>query len=66
MRNLRSFSKRIVTALVLSAALGGPVFADDAKLDELYEKLADPENQNWELVQSDILREWSKSGSPRP
>ena len=64
MRNLRSFSKRIVTALVLSAALGGPVFADDAKLDELYEKLADPENQNWELVQSDILREWSKSGSP--
>lgn len=56
--------KRIVTALAVSAALAMPAAAQQATLDELYEKLADPDNAEWHLTESDILREWSKSGSP--
>ena len=33
-------------------------------LDRLYAELADPGNAEWQRTQADILREWSKSGSP--
>ena len=33
-------------------------------MDGLYAELADPDSQSWQRVQADILREWSKSGSP--
>ncbi len=33
-------------------------------MDGLYAELADPDNPAWERAQADILREWSKSGSP--
>ncbi|OYX42005.1 MAG: hypothetical protein B7Z02_13905 [Rhodobacterales bacterium 32-67-9] len=33
-------------------------------MDNLYAELADPNNPEWQRVQADILREWSKSGSP--
>lgn len=56
--------KRIVTALALLAAAQGSALAQSADMDELYRRLADPENREWALAQSDILREWSKSGSP--
>ena len=33
-------------------------------MNGLYEQLADPDNPHWDRAESDILREWSKSGSP--
>lgn len=33
-------------------------------LDNLYAELANPDNLEWRRTQADILREWSKSGSP--
>ena len=50
-----------VAALFLGTA--GVVSAEDANLDQLFSDLATPDNPNWERVESDILREWSKSGS---
>ncbi|MFD1883078.1 tetratricopeptide repeat protein [Paracoccus pacificus] len=35
-----------------------------ADMDKLFAELADPNNDNWKRAESDILREWSKSGSP--
>lgn len=44
-----------------SAALAGHAAEP---LDRLYAELADPANAEWQRTQADILREWSKSGSP--
>ena len=38
--------------------------AEEQSLDQLYAELADPANENWQRVQADIVREWSRSGSP--
>ncbi|MBU3029285.1 tetratricopeptide repeat protein [Paracoccus marinaquae] len=32
-------------------------------MDALFAQLADPEGEAWRIAESDILREWSKSGS---
>ncbi|MFV0383029.1 tetratricopeptide repeat protein [Paracoccus sp. (in: a-proteobacteria)] len=32
-------------------------------MDELFRRLAEPEGEGWRIAESDILREWSKSGS---
>lgn len=32
-------------------------------MDALFEQLAEPEGEGWRIAESDILREWSKSGS---
>lgn len=61
-----------VLALVCAAALpaglpAGAARADSAAgepLDRLYAELADPANADWQRTQADILREWSRSGSP--
>ncbi|PTX56621.1 tetratricopeptide repeat protein [Litoreibacter ponti] len=45
-------------------AFTAPAFADQAELDALFEELAQPELENWELVERKIWREWSRSGSP--
>lgn len=63
MRNLFGYLKPVAAAVALHLAAPGMVFAQDADLDQLYAELADPENENWQRVQADILREWSKSGS---
>lgn len=34
-----------------------------ADMDELFAQLADSEGEAWRIAESDILREWSKSGS---
>jgi len=49
-------------ALALCGA-GAPLFASET-LDRLYQELAEPDNSEWRRVESDIQREWSKSGSP--
>jgi tetratricopeptide (TPR) repeat protein len=56
--------KRVVAALATILCVMPALADDNPALETLYEKLADPDNAQWELTQSDILREWSKSGSP--
>ncbi len=36
---------------------------DKATLDSLFAELQDPANEDWQLTEDDIWREWSKSGS---
>lgn len=36
---------------------------DVADLDRMFQELAAPEGEGWRIAESDILREWSKSGS---
>jgi Flp pilus assembly protein TadD len=55
---------RIFVAAFLAAGIcAAPLSAADSALDELYGRLADPDNGEWSRAQSDILRAWSKSGS---
>ncbi|MEI2807897.1 hypothetical protein [Albidovulum sp.] len=51
----------LVCAAALSLGLPAPAAEP---LDRLYAELADPANAEWQRTQADILREWSKSGSP--
>jgi tetratricopeptide (TPR) repeat protein len=44
------------------AAVPAPKGADP--LERLFAELADPDNPAWTRAQADIMREWSKSGSP--
>ncbi len=43
--------------------LAGAAQDQAAKLDALFADLADPETKNWQIVEQDIWREWSRSGS---
>ncbi|MFC3627990.1 hypothetical protein ACFOM8_00865 [Paracoccus angustae] len=36
---------------------------DSPDMDALFRRLAEPEGEAWRIAESDILREWSKSGS---
>lgn len=59
----RSFFRLCAAALCLGLATTAPAAATEP-LDRLYAELADPTNTHWQRTQADILREWSKSGSP--
>lgn len=62
MTRLFRFARGAVAALALAlAAL--PAAAADDRLTALFADLADPANEHWQRTESDILREWSKSGS---
>lgn len=56
-----SFAVAFAAALFICIA---PAAAADVDMDGLYAELADPDNADWQRAQADILREWSKSGSP--
>ncbi len=69
MQTLSTYRKYIVASvcgvlMAIFAMNGGMARAQAAPLDGLFLELADPDNQNWEMAQNQILREWSKSGSP--
>lgn len=53
----------ILLTVAAALPLGQPAMAAEP-LDRLYAELADPANAEWQRAQADILREWSKSGSP--
>ncbi|MFZ1725251.1 MAG: tetratricopeptide repeat protein [Albidovulum sp.] len=61
---LERLAVAFAAALFLAMTAGVPSLAANTKLDELYAQLADPDNPKWQRAQSDIQREWSKSGSP--
>ncbi|MCV2868386.1 tetratricopeptide repeat protein [Defluviimonas sp. WL0002] len=64
MRNLFRYLKPVAAVIAIHMMAVGAAMAQDADLDRLYAELADPENENWQRTQADILREWSRSGSP--
>ncbi|WP_339816651.1 tetratricopeptide repeat protein [uncultured Paracoccus sp.] len=41
-----------------------PIAAACQGLDDAFARLAQPEGEGWRIAESDILREWSRSGSP--
>lgn len=58
-----AFRRPFLTVLLIVASLiGPPALAQD--LDEAFARLADPANEAWRMAESDILRDWSRSGSP--
>ncbi len=48
--------------LVLASVMPG--HAAGQGLDDAFARLANPEGEGWRIAESDILREWSRSGSP--
>lgn len=54
---------RAIAACIFVIFVGQAALSQDADLDDLFAQLARPENQGWRIAESDILREWSKSGS---
>lgn len=63
MKVLRGFHNRLLALVVLMFGAALPAFAQTAELDALFEKLAKADAAEAERLESDIWREWSKSGS---
>lgn len=57
-------SNRIVAALVAAVWFSLPAATSAADLDALFRDLAREDLQDWQSVETEILREWSRSGSP--
>lgn len=56
--------RRLSIALCLNLAVLTTAYAQDGDaIDEMFSKLAEPEGEGWRIAETDILREWSKSGS---
>ena len=53
-----------VNIFALGARDGVASAQDVPDMDALFQQLAEPEGEGWRIAESDILREWSKSGSP--
>ncbi len=54
----------VVAAICVSAGLAGPVSAQDADLDPLFDALRQAEGESYQEIEERIWLEWSKSGSP--
>jgi len=59
----QSRNKCVVTALLAAFLSLSPAWAETGGLERYFEELADPEYDGWQRAQSDIEREWSRSGS---
>ncbi|MFY0692105.1 MAG: tetratricopeptide repeat protein [Paracoccaceae bacterium] len=55
--------KHILNTAVATICLSGAAFAEESDLDALFERLAQPDLENWETVENAIWLEWSSSGS---
>ncbi len=64
MRRCTTLLATRLAAIAVALLLCAPLSAASEHLDGLYAELADPDNREWRRTQADILREWSKSGSP--
>jgi len=56
--------KCIVTALVLVVGVSLPAFAQQATLDTLYQELLEADEASYPRIESRIVAQWEKSGSP--
>lgn len=64
MRSFATLLKYAATAICAAGLVAPAALAQPASLDELFAQLAQPDNPEWRRVESDIQREWSRSGSP--
>ena len=55
--------KCIVTALFLTVGISLPAFADETLLDDLYQELAEADENTYAPVEQRIIAQWEKSGS---
>ncbi len=51
-------------SLLVPVLASGPAHAGEAELEGLFERLKQPDLSEWEAVEGEIWREWSRSGSP--
>lgn len=58
-----AFRHGIITFFVISATALAAGAQDRPDMDDLFRRLAEPQGESWRIAESDILREWSKSGS---
>lgn len=63
MGTLRHICKYAVAILWLTVGISVPAAAQDVDIEQLLAELANPETQNWQSIERQIRREWSKSGS---
>jgi len=63
MRRMIQFAKHIVTALAVEVMFSLPAAADSAALDDLFDRLAQPDLPSWEGIVNEIQSHWSRSGS---
>lgn len=56
--------KCIVTALFLAVGFSLPLSAQESRLDELYQQLLEADADNYLRLESQIMTEWERSGSP--
>lgn len=56
--------KCIVTALFLALGFSLPAAAQESRLDELYQQLLEADADNYLRIESQIMIEWERSGSP--
>ena len=54
--------KVLTIFVVIASAM--PMAAAGQGLDDAFARLAQPDGEGWRIAESDILREWSRSGSP--
>lgn len=55
--------KHIVAAFVTTVMFSMPLAASPTDLDDLFAELQDAQAENWQMIEGQILTEWSKSGS---
>lgn len=63
MRIIRDRLNPIVAAVLAAFYLVQPASADPAAEQRLLEALRRPDQPEWQRIESDLMREWSKSGS---
>ncbi len=63
MRVFSSTCKSVLLGFSLILGLLPPAAAETAEVELLLDQLADPETENWEDLERQIMREWSRSGS---
>lgn len=55
--------KYIVTALFLAVGFSLPVAAQENRLDELYQELAEADESTYARIEGQIIAQWERSGS---
>lgn len=64
MKVISRFLNSAVAALLAVFLLPGLVLADEATLDDLFDRLKDADDRGAGRIEREIWNEWSKSGSP--
>ncbi|MDX8354439.1 tetratricopeptide repeat protein [Cognatiyoonia sp. IB215182] len=64
MVTLRHPIKYIVAALFVAVGISLPAFAQESRLDDLYQQLLDAGEQDYARIERQIVTEWERSGSP--